>query len=820
MINFEINITTMAQSNSYNNITYYVTGMYRSTTEWDTSYNLMVTSLGTNSVYLNLPVYFMKKENSEDYICLYIGNYDTTTKKCNISWPYINAVIKNVQVSYWSNGSLYNTLKSKKWILSITPDLQINEQQIQKTTMVIPKIRNAFQALSLDNNTTILGFRNYNDYTIGSIRQTNIGSTTAVGTTDLILGNSLSATVNNSEGQIFLYSENTGGHWLQPTSTTNNKHHYLPSASGWLVTGSTNDTGVGSSINPVYMDNTGVLQASNATIGTTNTPVYINAGEITAITGALANDITGNAASATKLETGRTLKVNLTSNSASTAFDGTTAINDIGVDGILSVANGGTGVDSFTANRVLFYSTTSTKIVNTIHYIDNSSLSIYSTTAPSVLGTTTLRFKVNGVSEMSTILPLNDASTITASATAQTGVDLGYSNSGSIIRRWRDLYLKGSIILYNRNLDNKCIKIQNLNENNHTVYFPNHHSDMYLTHIASSSAVGSISQFVYVAENGRITASTTTIGATNTPVYLNQGVVTPINSLNLPGTLTITGQSYLNDNVTVDGQITTNELIITGAATAQIPTASQHIATKGYVDDAITQGFTANDAMVFKGIVSSSADFATELNKDYSAGWTYRADGTFFLSGTNRAYYVESGDLIIAINNKSGSNGSVNDWIVVEHNIDGGLYKSSNNFTANGILLADGTSGKVKTGSLTTTTATVVTGISSTTASIPKITGNTSVTASKVTANTTVTVVTSVSQASSTSGVIGSVTNGILTIGTAITVVGAVSTETSTASQITTTDITATNTSYSNTTVVTGTTISNTATVVASVSIS
>ena len=56
-----------------------------------------------------------------------------------------------------------------------------------------------------------------------------------------------------------------------------------------------------------------------------------------------AYDYTGNAATATKLKTGRTLKVKLDSTSASTAFDGTANITDIGVAGTLPVANGGTG---------------------------------------------------------------------------------------------------------------------------------------------------------------------------------------------------------------------------------------------------------------------------------------------------------------------------------------------------------------------------------------------------------------------------------------------------------------------------------------------
>ena len=69
-----------------------------------------------------------------------------------------------------------------------------------------------------------------------------------------------------------------------------------------------------------------------------------------AFRGLVSADIPNNAAnttgSADTLGTGRTLKVDLTSTSASTAFDGSANITDIGVSGTLPVANGGTGLTS------------------------------------------------------------------------------------------------------------------------------------------------------------------------------------------------------------------------------------------------------------------------------------------------------------------------------------------------------------------------------------------------------------------------------------------------------------------------------------------
>lgn len=111
-----------------------------------------------------------------------------------------------------------------------------------------------------------------------------------------------------------------------------------------------------------------VSSAASATKLTTNAgnesqPIYFANGIPVACGDSLAVNITGNAskstnsdsctgnaATATKLQTGRTFKVNLALTSASTAFDGSAAINDIGVNGILKEANGGTGVSSLYEN--------------------------------------------------------------------------------------------------------------------------------------------------------------------------------------------------------------------------------------------------------------------------------------------------------------------------------------------------------------------------------------------------------------------------------------------------------------------------------------
>ena len=63
------------------------------------------------------------------------------------------------------------------------------------------------------------------------------------------------------------------------------------------------------------------------------------------------------------LKNGRTFKVQLDSTDASTAFDGSANITDIGVSGILGTANGGTGNNLFTKDT-LIYADTNTKLAS------------------------------------------------------------------------------------------------------------------------------------------------------------------------------------------------------------------------------------------------------------------------------------------------------------------------------------------------------------------------------------------------------------------------------------------------------------------------
>ena len=90
-------------------------------------------------------------------------------------------------------------------------------------------------------------------------------------------------------------------------------------------------------------------------------------------------NIKNNVNTATKLATGRTLKVSLSSTAASSAFDGSANIANIGVAGILPVANGGTGANALTSITV--------GKANTLTTARALQVSLSSTGAPTFNGT-------------------------------------------------------------------------------------------------------------------------------------------------------------------------------------------------------------------------------------------------------------------------------------------------------------------------------------------------------------------------------------------------------------------------------------------------
>ena len=102
-----------------------------------------------------------------------------------------------------------------------------------------------------------------------------------------------------------------------------------------------------------------------------------------------------------KLSAGRNLQVDLAAD-GSVVFDGSTDVS-IGVTGILDMVNGGTGNNTFTANRLVWTTSdgTVTKMVADNHFVNANKLGVNSTSEPSY------NFYVNGTSGFNNLVTVS-----------------------------------------------------------------------------------------------------------------------------------------------------------------------------------------------------------------------------------------------------------------------------------------------------------------------------------------------------------------------------------------------------------------------------
>ena len=224
--------------------------------------------------------------------------------------------------------------------------------------------------------------------------------------------------------------------------------------------------------------------------------------------------------------------------------------------------------------------------------------------------------------------------------------------------------------------------------------------------IATSAFHASTAGFAKKADSANFATVASKLGTADVgneykPIYLVAGVATanysfiPSTGGTFTGAVHFNGPVYLNDETQADS-LTTGSLLVNGQANfVQSPTAPTPIDSSNDTTVATTEfvkkAFNANDAMVFKGVLNASSEIPTS---GYSTGWTYRI-GT---AGSYAGEACEIGDLLIAINDGPASGDSLIalDWIRIEHNIDGALFKGTNAFTNNHVLIADSTNGKVK----------------------------------------------------------------------------------------------------------------------------
>lgn len=146
------------------------------------------------------------------------------------------------------------------------------------------------------------------------------------------------------------------------------------------------------------------------------------------------------------------------------------------------------------------------------------------------------------------------------------------------------------------------------------------------------------------------------------------------------------------------------------APTAAATTNTTQIATTAFVQNAIKNQLSANDAMVFKGTLGTDGTVKS-LPATHEAGWTYRV----VTAGMYASYTCEVGDMVICI--KDGNTDDVTHWTVVQTNIDGAIVGTTGASDGN-IVVFQGDSGraikdsgiKLADAKLTDTTYTFATG--------------------------------------------------------------------------------------------------------------
>ena len=133
------------------------------------------------------------------------------------------------------------------------------------------------------------------------------------------------------------------------------------------------------------------------------------------------------------LTNGRTFQVSLSSTAASTAFDGSDDISDIGVDGTLAVTNGGTGIETSNYKNAIIAGNT-TAATGPFSTIRTGSGALYSTTADGAATFGTLPVPQGGTgittaSYKNAIITGNSTTANSSFTTVRTGSGAFYSTT-------------------------------------------------------------------------------------------------------------------------------------------------------------------------------------------------------------------------------------------------------------------------------------------------------------------------------------------------------------------------------------------------------
>lgn len=148
--------------------------------------------------------------------------------------------------------------------------------------------------------------------------------------------------------------------------------------------------------------------------------------------------------------------------------------------------------------------------------------------------------------------------------------------------------------------------------------------------------------------------------------------------------------TYFNKYISKSGSNTISGTInaTTGGILVSEPTSDTQAANKKYVDDSITAGIQANDAMTFKGLLGGEGNI-TELPTDIATvknGETYKVA----IDGTYNEIAAKSGDMFIAL----VKNSTVS-WQFIPSADDGNVL-ANNDLTADALIVGNG-SKEIKT---------------------------------------------------------------------------------------------------------------------------
>ena len=156
--------------------------------------------------------------------------------------------------------------------------------------------------------------------------------------------------------------------------------------------------------------------------------------------------------------------------------------------------------------------------------------------------------------------------------------------------------------------------------------------------VIDAFASGGATKYITKANAIKTMVGSSAIGSSTKPIYWTGSAFSEITSYS--------GEAALTGTPT--------------APTAATGTNTTQIATTEFVMNA----FTANDAMVFKGVVNS----ASGLPATHYQGWTYKV-GT---AGSYVGTYCEIGDLIICVTDGTSANNA--HWAVIQNNVDGAVF--------------------------------------------------------------------------------------------------------------------------------------------------